>query len=92
MLMASLYRTNTSALDIIAGDFDGDSKADLLVRDPFHVQSIANWFNLGADRRTRVIVFASSLELGVGELPASVVMKLVDGNNQTHAVPGKTCE
>ena len=61
----------------------------LLVRDPFHVQSIANWLNLGADRRTRVIVFASSLELAQGELPSSVVVSLVDGNNQTHEVPAE---
>lgn len=45
----------------------------LLVRDPFHVQSIAIWLNLGADRRTRVMVFASSLQLAAGELPSSVV-------------------
>ena len=61
----------------------------LLVRDPFHVQSIAIWLNLGADRRTRVIVFASGLELAVGELPSSVVVSLVDGNNQTHEVPAE---
>ncbi len=61
----------------------------VLVRDPFHLQSISNWFNLGADRRTRVIVFASSLELAAGQLPSSVVVSLVDGNNQTHEVPAE---
>jgi hypothetical protein len=58
----------------------------LLVREPFHLQSIANWFNLGADRRTRVIVFASSLELFQGQPPSIVVVSLVDGSNQTHEV------
>jgi hypothetical protein len=58
----------------------------LLVRDPFHLQSIANWPNLGADRRTRVIVFASSLELFQGQPPSVVVVSLVDSNNQTREV------
>jgi hypothetical protein len=58
----------------------------LLVSDPFPLQSIANWPNLGADRRTRVIVFASSLELFQGQPPSIVVVSLVDSNNQTHEV------
>ena len=58
----------------------------LLVRDPFQLQSIANWLNLGADRRTRVILFASSLEIFQGQPPSVVVVSLVDSNNQTQEV------
>ena len=61
----------------------------LMVRDPFHLQSIANWSNLGADKRTRVMLFASSLELFQGQPPSVVVVHLLDGNNQTHEVPAE---
>jgi len=61
----------------------------LMVRDPFHLQSIADWPSMGADRRTRVIVFASSLELFQGQPPSIVVVSLVDSNNQTHEVPAE---
>ena len=44
---------------------------------------------MGADRRTRVIVFASSLELFQGQPPSIVVLSLVDSNNQTHEVPAE---
>jgi len=58
----------------------------LMLRDPFQLQSVANWPSMGADRRTRVIVFASSLELFQGQPPSIVVVSLVDSNNQTHEV------
>lgn len=52
----------------------------LLVRDPFRVQSIAQWFNLGSDHNTRVMVFAAGLPAG------AVTVSLVDGNNQSFEV------
>lgn len=58
----------------------------LMLRDPFQLQSVANWPSLGADRRTRVLVFASSLELFPGQPPSIVVLSLVDSNNQTQEV------
>ncbi len=60
----------------------------LLVRDPFHVQSIANWLpNLGPDRNTRVTIFAQHLEwLDPIFLPSSAVVSLVDANGQAHEV------
>jgi len=61
----------------------------LMLRDPFQLQSIANWPSMGADRRTRVIVFASSLEIFQGQPPSVVVLSLVDSNNQTHEVPAE---
>jgi hypothetical protein len=61
----------------------------LSLRDPFQLQSIANWPSMGADRRTRVIVFASSLELFAGQPPSIVVVSLLDSNNQTFEVPAE---
>jgi hypothetical protein len=61
----------------------------LLVRDPFHAQSIADWLDLGADRNTRVIVFAGNLQLNQGETASAVVVNLVDANNQPFDVPAE---
>lgn len=49
----------------------------LLIRDPFRVQNIAGWWNLGSDANTRVIIFVAKLGSG------PVVVNLVDamGNN-----------
>jgi hypothetical protein len=52
----------------------------LLARDPFHVHSIADWFNLGSDQNTRVMVFAANLPAG------SVTVNLVDANSQSFDV------
>jgi hypothetical protein len=54
--------------------------AVLLLRDPFHVQNIAQWWNLGSDQNTRVIIFAANLG------SSSVVVNLVDANNQSFDV------
>lgn len=61
----------------------------LFVRDPFHVLSVADWLDLGPDRNTRVTIFAANLTLGQGELPASVVVSLVDNNSQTFNIPAE---
>ena len=58
----------------------------LMLRDPFRLQSIADWPSMGADRRTRVVIFASSLEIFQGQPPSIVVLTLVDSNNQTFEV------
>jgi hypothetical protein len=52
----------------------------LLLRDPFQVHSPAQWWNLGSDQNTRVMVFAANLPAG------SVVVNLVDANSQTFDV------
>ncbi len=58
----------------------------LFVRDPFRVISRAEWWNLGADRNTRVLVFADNLTLNPGE-PASVVtVVLNDSSGQIREV------
>src|SRR5260221_8383692 len=61
----------------------------LFLRDPFHVQSIANWLDLGPDGNTRVTVFAGNLQLNQGETASVVVVSLVDANNQTFDVPAE---
>jgi len=58
----------------------------LFLRDPFHVQNVADWLNLGPDRNTRVIVFASNLKLNQGETASAVVVHLVDSSNQSYDV------
>jgi hypothetical protein len=58
----------------------------LFVRDPFHVLSIADWFNLGPDRNTRVTIFAVNLTLNAGETASAVTVNLVDANNQSRDI------
>lgn len=60
----------------------------LLLRDPFKVLSVANWLDLGADRNTRVIIFAANLQGNLAVIP-SVTVSLVDANNQTHEIPAE---
>jgi hypothetical protein len=48
----------------------------LLTRDPFHVHNLADWYNLGFDQSTRVMVFVANLPTG------SVTVNLIDANNQ----------
>jgi hypothetical protein len=54
----------------------------LFTRDPFPVVNGADLLNLGADRNTRVILFVMNLQLAPGETAASVVVNLIDSNNQ----------
>jgi hypothetical protein len=54
--------------------------AMLFLRDPFPVVNGANLFNLGLDRNSRVIVYATNLQLAQGEPSAAVVVNLIDSN------------
>jgi len=58
----------------------------LFLRDPFHVQSVASWLDLGPDRNTRVTIFAANLKLNLGETASAVVVHLVDNSNQSYDV------
>ena len=58
----------------------------LSLRDPFQVVNGANFLNTGTDRNTRVMVFVTNLQLVQGETSASVLVNLVDGNNQSYDV------
>ena len=53
----------------------------LFLRDPFPVLNLSV-LNPGPDRNTRVEVFVSSLQLFPGEPASSVIVHLVDSNNQ----------
>lgn len=55
----------------------------LFLRDPFLVRSPADWWDLGADRNTRVILFASNLQLNPGETAAAVIVSLVSISGQS---------
>jgi|GEM_PF-1744098 len=61
----------------------------LLLRDPFDVLNNADWLNAGTDRNTRLILFASNLQLAQGETASSVVVRLVDSANHIFDVPAE---
>jgi len=58
----------------------------LFLRDPFPVVNGADLLNLGVDRNTRAIVFVMNLQLAQGETSSSVVVNLIDSNNQSYDV------
>jgi phosphatidylserine/phosphatidylglycerophosphate/cardiolipin synthase-like enzyme len=64
-------------------------EATLFLRDPFPVSSATSVLNLGSDQNTRIVVFVRNLQLAQGESAASVVVNLVDSNNQTFDVPAE---
>jgi uncharacterized repeat protein (TIGR01451 family) len=59
----------------------------LFTRDPFPLHTIASWWNYGADKNTRVTIFASNVFLNPSEASSAVVVDLVDANNQSFDVP-----
>jgi hypothetical protein len=61
----------------------------LLLRDPFPIQSVAEWLTFGPDRNTRVMVFVANLQLNSGETSSAVVVNLVGSNSQSYAVPAE---
>jgi hypothetical protein len=58
----------------------------LFLGDPFPVVNGADWLNLGSDRNTRVIIFVTNLQLAQGETSSSVVVNLIDNNNQSYDI------
>jgi hypothetical protein len=58
----------------------------LFLRDPFAIVNGADFFNLGVDRNTRVIIFLTNLQLAQGETSSSVVVNLIDSNNQSYDI------
>src|SRR5687767_4381592 len=59
----------------------------LFTRDPFPVKRIVEWFGLPSGQNTIVMIFAQNLRLNQGETASSVIVNLVDGNNQSFDVP-----
>ena len=83
--MQLILDSNGPAVDQLAS-----VEATLLVRDPFPVLNGAYVFSVASDRNTRVIVAVRNLILAQGELPSSVLVNLVDANNQTYDVPAES--
>ncbi len=63
--------------------------AVLLLRDPFRVIGIPEWFPSVPDRNTRVMLFIRKLELQPGALPSSVTVTLSSNLAQVHDVPAE---
>ena len=61
----------------------------LLLRDPFRVAGIPEWFSTDPDRNTRVMFFVRGLQLNPGELPAAVTVTLSSVNNELFEVPAE---
>ncbi len=94
-LSSSQVVTNQLALQLILDESGPDPNqaaaldAFLLLRDPFHVQSVANWWNFGPDRNTRVMVFVANMSLNQGETASVVVVNLIGSNSQSYDVPAE---
>ena len=58
----------------------------LFLRDPFRVINADEWLTPGADRNTRLIVFAANLTLNSGDSASAVTVTLTDSNGQPHDV------
>lgn len=75
---------------ILESGLDPDQAASLdsvlLLRDPFPIVNIANLLNQESDKNTRVAIFATNLQLATGEPSSSVVINLIDSNNQNYDV------
>ena len=60
----------------------------LLLRDPFRVVGIPEWFPTTSDRNTRTMFFVRGLQLDPGESPSAVIVRLTS-NNQMVEVPAE---
>lgn len=61
----------------------------LRTTDPFKVVNPANVLRSPNDPNTRVVIFAMTLELYLGETPAAVTINLTDANGGVHNVPAE---
>jgi len=61
----------------------------LFMRDPFRVTSVEDWFPLGPDRNTRVLLFLTNFQLNQGDTASSVVVNLTDSNGAVHDIPAE---
>ena len=75
-----LFETSGPVVDQAAG-----LDSLLSLRDPLpFVQS--NRFIFSSDLRTRVVIFVANLQLAPGETASSVIVNLIDSNNQSHDI------
>jgi hypothetical protein len=75
VLEESALNNQAAALDLM-----------LLLRDPFPMINDAYGLFHEPDRTTRVMVFVRNLELAAGEVPSSVIVKLIDSNGQSSEI------
>jgi len=54
------------------------------LRDPFPVVDGSGGLSMGSDRNTRVVIFVRNLTIGPGETSSSVMVNLIDQNNQSY--------
>ena len=83
--------TGTFLLQLILDDAGQVAalNSSLLTRDPFPVVDNTNVFNSGVNRNTRVSIFLANFQLGPGESASSVVVSLIDSNNQNFESPAE---
>ena len=82
--MQLILDTSGPAVDQVAG-----LDSALFLRDPFPVVNAADLLNQGSDKNTRVIVFVTNLQLNAGETSSSVIVNLIDSNNQSYDIPAE---
>jgi hypothetical protein len=82
--MQLMLDTSGPSVDQVAG-----LDSMLFLRDPFPVVNAADVFNQGSDKNTRVIVFLTNLQLTQSETSSSVVVNLIDVNNQSYDIPAE---
>jgi hypothetical protein len=83
---------NTSTPQLATNDSANNEAAAvnlLLMRDPFDTTNTSEWLNAGADRNTRVILFAGNLQLAQNETASSVVVRLIDNTNTVVEIPAE---
>ncbi|HET8671104.1 MAG TPA: Calx-beta domain-containing protein [Candidatus Saccharimonadales bacterium] len=86
---------NDDVLELVLEDSDPTTNqaaaldAIFLLRDPFRVVSIPEWFPTGLDRNTRLTLFVRNLQLNPGEQSSAVVARLVGSNNQVLDSPAE---
>lgn len=82
----------TQSIQLLLEEFGPSSSqvaaldSTLLLKDPFPVVNEANLFNPGLDRNTRVIIFATNLQLTQGETSSSVVVNLIDSSGASYDI------
>lgn len=59
----------------------------LAVRDPFRVIGLPDWVTTGADRNTRIVLFARNLQLNPGESASAVSVRFIASSNQFFQEP-----
>ncbi|HEX6649549.1 MAG TPA: Calx-beta domain-containing protein, partial [Pyrinomonadaceae bacterium] len=64
----------------------------LLLRDPFRVVGIPDFWPTGPDKNARVTLFAKNLELNPGESPSEVIVRIIGAGNQFFDVPAEAVQ